>query len=152
MTGSAVSLGLTEGPIRHQQSIIGLPIRATVWGQHIIDYISQGGGVFLALTLKEWNTNSKANMWPYGSTHGQFPVTGELLSPYFKQIVLTALAGTPAATEGPVTRTFAYAALIPGHNLDVLLGPAERNVSLVLGVLPQQVSSTVGKAEYFTDT
>lgn len=151
-TFEAVSIGLMEGPIRHQQNIIGLPIRTTLWGQHIIDYISQGGGVFIILTVKEWSAGSKAALWPYGSTTGIFPITGELLNQYAGPLVLTALAGTPAATVGPVTRTYNLALMLPGHNLDITFGPMERNTPVVFGVLPEISGASVGKAVYFTDT
>lgn len=151
-TFNGTGIGLMEGPIRHQQNIIGLPIRASLWGQHVIDYIMQGGGVFAVLVIKEWKAGSKAVLWPYNSSQGIFPVVGELMNQYFKALVFTALAGTPAATEGPVTRTYNLAALLPGHNLDVTFGPGERNVPIVLGMLPEQNSSTVGQAKYFVDT
>lgn len=151
-TFEGVDIGLMEGPIRHQQNIIALPIRAALWGQHVINYIMQGGGVFAVLTIKEWDAGSKAVLWPYNAAQGIYPVVGELLDQYFGPLVLTALAGTPAATEGPVTRTYPFAALLPGHNIDVTFSSGERNVPLVLGVLPEQNSTTVGQAKYFTDT
>lgn len=141
-----------EGPIRHQQNIIALPVRASVWGQHVINYIMQGGGVFIVLTIKEWDAGSKAILWPYNASQGIFPVVGELMDTYFKQLVLTALPGTPAATEGPVTRTYPFTAILPGHNLDVTFSAGERNIPLVLGVLPEQNSTTVGQTKYFTDS
>lgn len=152
VTFNGTSVGLMEGPIREQRNIIALPIYATVWGRHVIDYIMQGGGVFVVMVLKEWNAGSKAAIWPYHASQGNYPVVGELLNPYFKALVLTALAGTPAATEGPVTRTYALSALLPGHNTDITFGPGERNVPLVLGVLPQQSASDVGRAVYYVDT
>lgn len=151
-TYNAQSIGLMEGPIRHQQSPIGLPIRASLWGQNILDYIIQGGGVFVVLVLKEWNTNTKLVMHSQNASHGIFMEAGKLYNTFCYQLVLTALAGTPAATEGPVTRTYPYCAVLPGHNIDVTLGPVERNVPVVLAVLPEQDSTNTGRAKYFTDT
>lgn len=152
VTYKAQSVGLMEGPIRHQQNVMGLPIRSSLWGQNIMDYIIQGGGVFAVIILKEWNTNSKALMHPFDASHGIFPVSGMLMNPFTGALVLTALAGTPAATEGPVTRTYPLAGILPGHNLDIALGPVERNVPVVVCALPEQDSANTGKPKYFTDT
>lgn len=151
--GAATDIGLMEGPIRHQQNIIGLPIRTSLYGQNVIDFIQQGGGVFVVLTVKEWDAGAKAAMWPYNTSHGIFPLTGTLFSATgVGQLVLTALAGTPAATEGPVTRTYPFIGLLPGHNLDLTFGPMERNVTIVMAALPEQNSSNVGQPKFFTDT
>lgn len=150
--GAATSIGLVEGPIRHQSNLIALPIRCSLYGQNIIDYINQGGGVFFVIVLKEWSTGSKGLMHSWSTVMGTFPLTGTLLSPYFGQLVLTALAGTPAATVGPVTRTYPICGLLPGHNLDEALGPVERNIPLIGCALPQQYSTIVGQPTYHTDT
>jgi hypothetical protein len=151
-TYKATDVGLMEGPIRHQQSIIALPIRATLYAQNIINYILQGGGVFGVITVKEWDSGAKALMWPFNASHGIMPVVGNLIDQYFGALVFTALTGTPAATEGPVTRTYPFAGLLPGHNLDITFGPMERNVPVVITALPEINGTTVGSAKYFTDT
>ena len=152
-SGSATDIGLMEGPIRHQQNLIGLPIRTSLYAQNVIDFVMQGMGVFIALTVKEWDAGAKAIMWPFNTSHGIGPLTGTLWSAVgVGQLVLTALSGTPAATEGPVTRTYPFCGLMPGHNLDILFGPVERNVTIVLAALPEQNSSTVGQPKYFTDS
>lgn len=150
-TYNGQSIGLMEGPIRHQQSYIGLPIRASLWAQNTLDYIFQGCQMFAVITLKEWNTNTKLLMWPFNASHGLGLKSGELVGSgaYAKQLVLTALAGTPAATEGPATRTYPLAVLLPGHNIDVTLGPVERNVPVVLGILPEDATNV---PRFFTDT
>ncbi len=150
--GAATDIGLMEGPIRHQQNLIALPIRCSLYGQNIIDYIAQGGAVFAVAVVKEWDAGSKAFMHSFNAAHGIFPLTGTLINTFYGALVLTALAGTPAATEGPVTRTYPICGLLPGHNLDITLGPVERNTPVVICALPEQNSSTVGQPKYFTDT
>lgn len=152
VTYKAASVGLMEGPIRHQQSVSALPIRASLWGQNVLDYIVQGGGVFAVIMLKEWNTNTKALMHPFNASMGIFPKAGMLINQYFGSLVLTALAGTPAATEGPVTRTYPLAGILPSHTLDVVLGPVERNVPVVVCALPEPESVGSKDVKYFTDT
>jgi hypothetical protein len=75
-----------------------------------------------------------------------------VFSSYVDQLVLTALAGTPAATYGPVTRTVDYCAVLPGHNLDITFGPVERNVVVALAVLPQPLTGGSRKAKFFAST
>jgi hypothetical protein len=57
--GAVRNCGLFEGPIRWQQNAIGLPIRASQWGQTIIDYVMQGAGYFAVVVVKEWGTDSR---------------------------------------------------------------------------------------------
>lgn len=151
VTYKSNSIGLLEGPIRHQQDFSGIPMRAGIWGQTIFDYIIAAGAVFSVIAVKEWNTNSKALMWPFDTSHGIFPNAGKFLSTYAGSLVCTALTGTPAATEGPATRTYPLAVLLPGHRLDITMGVAERNTVVVLCALPEQDGSNVGQAKFFTD-
>lgn len=152
--GAATDIGLMEGPCREQKSIIGLPIRTSLYGNQVIDYVMQGGGVFVVLTLKEWDAGSKAVMWSFATAalQGNMPLVGTLFNTFCGQLVLTALAGTPAATVGPVTITYPLCAILPGHNLDITMGPMERNIPLVLAVLPQKYSTIVGQATFYTHT
>lgn len=150
-TWNGQDIGLFEGPVRLQQNLIAQPVQASQWGRTIIDYIIQGGGFFGVIVVKEWTTNSKLFMWPFGSTHGIVDEPGKLFSSYCQALVLTALTGTPAATYGPVTRTYPYVATLPGHNLDITMGPMERNVVVAVGVLPEPASGGSRKAKFFTD-
>lgn len=151
VTYKGTTIGLMEGPIRHQQNLIASPIKAALYGQNIIDYIVQGMGVFAVIVIKEWNASTRALMWPVNTAPGIGALTGTLYNTFLGELVFTALTGTPAATEGPLTRTYPLAGLLPGHNLDVPMGPVERNVPVVVTCLPEQNSSTVGQPKYFTD-
>jgi hypothetical protein len=145
-------IGLMEGPIRLQQNVNGIPIRATQWADTIIDYILRGAGCFGVVVLKEWTTYTRTFMWPYGSTMGIVDEAGKKFSDYASQLVLTAQANTPAATLGPVTRTYPYCAVLPGHNLDKPLWAGPRDIVVALGFLPEPASGGSRKAKFFTDT
>lgn len=151
---SAHDIGLTEGPIRLQQNVNGLPIRATQWADTIIDYVMRGGGAFGVVVLKEWTQYTRFFMWPFGSTMGIVDEPGRKFSDYCSQLVATAQANTPAATLGPVTRTYPYLACLPGHNLDMALHAGARDIVVAVGVLPapQDGGSNKRKAVFFTDT
>jgi len=158
VTWKGLDLGLTEGPIRMQQTAIGLPIRAQQFGQTIIDYVMQGGGAFGVIVLKEWTSNVKKFIWPFavigGATEamGQVERPGTLLSQYTGTLVLTALAGTKAAEFGPVTRTYQHCAALPGHNIDITFGPTERNIVVALAFLPDRFASPDYRVQFYTDT
>lgn len=152
ITYDGAALGLLEGVVRHQQNLMALPIRCSAYGQNIIDYVIQGGGCFPVFTLKEWNQNTLNAMHSFSASMGLMPLTGTLFSSFCNALVFTALPGTPAATEGPATRTYAYAALLPGHNVDITFGATERNIPIVMAVLPQQYSTIVGQPVYYIDT
>lgn len=146
------SIGLFEGPIRLQQNVNGLPIRATQWGDTIIDYILRGAGCFGVVTIKEWTTYTKTFLWPYGTSMGIVAEAGVRFSDYCAQLVLTAQANTPAATLGPVTRTYPYAAVLPGHNLDMALWAGPRDIVVAVGFLPFPTTTGSRKAQFYTDT
>jgi hypothetical protein len=146
------SIGLFEGPIRLQQNLNGIPVRASQWGDTIIDYIMRGAGCFGVMVLKEWTTATKAFIWPFGSTMGIVDEPGKKFSDYCTQLVLTAQVNTPAATLGPVTRTYPYVAVLPGHNLDIALVAGMRDIVVAVGILPEPNSSGSRKARFYTDT
>ena len=153
IAGAVYDLGLLEGPIRFQQSAIGLPVRASLFAQNIIDYIMQGGGYFGVVTIKERTTGTKKFLWPFGANAGIVDEPGLLFSHYCDQLIATAVPNTPAATYGPVTRTANLAAVLPGHNLDEMYGAVERNIVVALGFLPERYSSSTGfKLRYLIDT
>jgi hypothetical protein len=152
MTYKGTSVGMMEGPIRGQDQHIAAAIRASLYGQTIIDWINQGMASFVAFTVKEWNAGAKAAMWQAGDAPGQCVEAGVLMNTRAGALVLTALAGTPAATEGPVTRTYALAMLLPGHNVDVTFGPEERNVAIVMVALPEPLTTGSKKTKTYADT
>lgn len=151
-TWNGVSIGLMEGSMHSQEQHIALPIRASLWGQTILDYINQGAACFVVFVLKEWNAGAKGALWQAGGALGTVDEAGLLMNTKAKPLVLTALAGTPAATKGPVTRTYPLAMLLPGHNLDTTFGPEERNIPVVMVALPEPYSSGSKKAKFYTDT
>lgn len=149
------AIGLMEGSIFDESTLLETEIRASLYGKQVIDTIDDGMTQFIILMMKEWNTNAKKVFYPNaatagtGGTHGK---AGRLNSALSKALVLTALAGTPAATEGPVTRTYNYAKLAGGHNMRLTFGPEERNVPVVFRIFPEEVTSGSKTTKYFADT
>lgn len=109
------------------------------YGLSTIEIINLGIDVFLSGTMIEWNATVKKIIWPYGSAgtfDGKLTKIGHLDSDNAKQIVLTALAGTPAATLGPATLTAAKAILAPENDVNIIFGPDETPIPILFQLLP----------------
>lgn len=151
-SGSEVDIGLHEGPVRMQITSHARDVRADRFGDSVLDGIYRGGDCFLLFVLKEWDAAAKAAMWPFDTDLGLSGKIGRSMTDVAKSFVLTAIAGTPAATNGPATRTFAKAIFSPEHNKEVIFGNEERNVPLVLRCYPTEVTAGDSVLRWFTDT
>lgn len=127
-------------------------VRSQLFGDAIIDWIYRQRDSFVLAVFKEWDANKRAMFNPYGSTLGQTDVSGRLASDLAKTLVLTAVAGTPAAAaNGPATRTYALALLAAEHVVQTPLGPVNRDVPILFGIIPA-VNSTTGVLTHYVDT
>ena len=160
-TYGGVFIGLTEGVIRHEHTPTGIPIRGgTLYGNSVLDEIYAGTEHFLSIIIKEWFDTTFDLINPFDTTSGatsQLGNTGVIGRSKWDlagQIILTAVAGSPAATVGPVTRTYPKAILASDATVLTTFGVAERNIPLTFRILPQAVSDTVTNAQltYFTET
>ena len=96
------------------------------WGLSVIDSVWRGGNCFLQFTSKAYKQGSLAAFWPYGGAKNANGVLGVLVddtiaapnkvpiatlaSGLAKTFILTATAGTPAASA-PATLTATQALL-----------------------------------------
>jgi hypothetical protein len=125
------------------------PINDTAtYGDTLIDGVYRGiSGVQVVVTVKEWNTAVKQILWPFGdfaspTFSGALGVIGKLISDAAKSLVLTAVTGTPAATNGPATFTAAKAILSPANDVSIIMGPTQRDVPLLFDLLLYDDSGT----------
>ncbi len=151
VTYNSVDIGLMEGPLTNSSINHGIVRRASRYGDSGISGIYTGGDNFVQIILKEWTTAVKSILYPWG-TIGQSGVIGRALEDLASALVLTAIVGTPARTNGPVTRTYAKALMTEEHNLDVLMGNVERNVPVVLRCWPTEVTPGSSELQWFVDT
>lgn len=94
------------------------------------DAVNRGVDMFIDYTLIEYNAARALSLfWPLSSTIYDMGVIGRLDSGIASQIILTALAGTPAAAT-PATITFPLAILAEGFPLDILYAPELREVPI----------------------
>lgn len=111
------------------------------YGRTTLGALHQGADAFFQGTFMEWNTAQKAALWPFGvlgvvGTHG-----GDLYD-LAQALVLTAQAGTPAATSGPATLTASKACLAPNFNTRFLFSSVLREVPIRLQLFPYLNVST----------
>lgn len=111
------------------------------YGDTRIDGIYRGKDVFLRLIVKEWTAGVKKMLWPWSVPaapvfDGKLGLIGQLASDCAKVLVLTPVANTPAATNGPASLTANKAILAPENDVSILFGPDERDIPLLLDLLP----------------
>ena len=146
------AIGDVEGVWQINTSSYGKPVRASQWGDMVVDSIHAGINQYIIVNLKEWTDETKAIFWPWDTVFGESGTPGVLLSSLAKQLILTAVPGTPAATEGPATITFPKAIYSPGHSMTWPFGVGERNISIVLMCIPCIPDPADQSLSFFTFT
>ncbi|OGT57668.1 MAG: hypothetical protein A3E01_02720 [Gammaproteobacteria bacterium RIFCSPHIGHO2_12_FULL_63_22] len=145
VTYNALALGQARDGYRLRVSPAVEEITGDNYGDTVQDGVYRGGSCFLQMDLLEYNAAAiQTAMWPYG-TFGTLGVIGRLQTALAKQIVMTAVAGTPAAST-PATVTFARAILAPGQQTELLFAPRLRIVPIMFQILPD------GSGNWFTTT
>lgn len=147
MTYAGANVGLiTSGGEHLRYRVAKKKINDTAtYGDTLIDGIYRGmESVQLMVTFKEWNTPVKNAIYPYGANgfDGTLGIIGRLDSDLSQQIVLSAVAGTPAATNGPLTFTAAKAILSNANDIDILFGPDERDIPVLFDLMLYDDSGT----------
>lgn len=102
-------------------------------------------GSFINPLLKALNDGgdslSRNAIWPYGINgpiagfDGTLGVIARLDSDLAQAITLIPVAGTPAALNGPLTFTANKAILSEANDIDILLGPDERDIPVLFNLL-----------------
>lgn len=151
-TFDAVTLGDFEGSIREQFTAHGQPVRASRFGESIIDGVYRGGDCFVLMSLKEWIAGTLDAMHPFDANMGESGVIGRLMSDIAAALVLTAVTATPAAATGPATRTYSKALFTFEHSREIVFGSEERNVPVTFIGFPTEQSATTSELTWFTDT
>lgn len=101
------------------------------------DAVYRGAAVELGFTAIEYNAAAMASLiWPYGTLLDMGRVgRTDVGSSLTKALVLTAVAGTPAA-NAPASLTLTAAILKEGFPVDLLMAPDLREVPLRLRAYP----------------
>ena len=150
-TWNSVALGLFENdaglPVLEQQSS-SEPVMGGAYGKSVIDDVYQGLNVFIALTCMEYKSGPISAFWPYSATLGRMGTIGVLMYTLSQALVLTAVAGTSAASS-PATLTASKAILMPGFASRLVYGPTVRKVPLRFRCYP---FDSGGNVTFWTQT
>lgn len=150
VTWNGVSVGMMEGdagvPTLEQTSHAELISNTTTYGKSAIDGFYQGADWFASFTCLEYKPGSVAAFWPYGLM-GQMGIISRSLFALSAPLVLTVVAGTPAAGS-PNTISANNAILAPGFNGRLLYGPTLRKVPIRQILFP----FNSGSITWFTQT
>lgn len=125
--------GVTFTNVAHMEVIIGDNIARAAQ-----DVVFQGIDVTSDFALMEWDVAAAINMyWPFGTAWLNAGVVGRVAKQQSlaKQIVMTAIAGTPAATQ-PATLTLPNSLLHEGFPVQHIFRPAHRRVPLRMRHFP----------------
>lgn len=148
-TWNSLSLGMVEGGfnIRYRDKEKAITNTST-YADTKIDGIYRGRDVFIDFVLKEWSANIRKLMMPYQSQSGntdfgKLGQIGQLASGVAQAFVLTAEANSPAAANSGGTWTFHLSKLAPENDVRFLLGPDERDIPILMDVLPYSDSGTI---------
>lgn len=125
----------------------GEDITGDAYGRSVIDGIYQGGNAFIGLTCEEYKAATLAAWWPF-SSRGRMGLIGRLHYDMALPLVLTAVAGTPAASS-PATLTATRAFPSPGTQRRVVFGPTLRTLPLRWRLYPY---SSGGNVVWYTET
>lgn len=111
-----------------------------LYGASFLDGIYKGkSDMQLLFTAKEWNSAIKATISTFATTAGTWDGTeiavGTLLSTKALSIALTAVANTPAATNGPTPITFPFCVPSDQNDWELLLGPDETDMPIIFDLL-----------------
>lgn len=136
-TYNGSALGQTEDGIRLIHSVFKRLITGDAGGQTPQNAVYQGMEAFVQYTLLEYNAaGAAAALWPYGSGYlNASAMIGTLDSAHAKQLVLTAVAGTPAANT-PATITLPNVILAEGFPVEILFAPDLRTVPIRQRIYP----------------
>lgn len=150
-TFKAVTIGTFESSLRQNKTMHAQDVLASRFADTVIDGVYRGANVFAIAVIKEWTEAVRDAIWPFDEELGNTGIHGRMLTDIAGALVLTAITGTPAATIGPVTRTYPLAVIAPEHNTEITFGNEERNIPVVFRCLPTITVST-SVAVHYTDT
>lgn len=140
------AVGQTRDGIRTNYTIFKQLITGDSFAQAPQNAVYQGAELFTQFTAIEYNAAKMgALLFPYSGTPGTYFDMGligrldvldlALTNNIAQQLILTALAGTPAAAS-PATITLPLSVLAEGFPVEILFAPALREVPLRLRQYP----------------
>lgn len=153
-TWNSLALGQTQEGFRLSHSFFKRLITGDLAAQTPQDAVYQGREQFVAFRLIEaaaagagalaepyQAANNGINLGTIGVLDIQGSAVGSGFNGPAHALVLTAVAGTTAATFGPATITFPYSILAEGFPVEVLYGPDLRDIPIRMRCYPDMAAS-----------
>lgn len=137
-TWNSLALGQAEAGYTTSHSFMAEMIRGDTYGETPQDAVYRGGEMDISWKSIAYDSAGiQTAMWPWSATIYTLGVPGRTMvgSALAKTLVLTAIAGTPAATV-PATLTFTYAVIKEGFPVELLYAPSLRSVPLRMRIFP----------------
>lgn len=150
---NAVAVGQIEDGVEMEHVPYYEDIRGDNMGDTIQDGVYRGGDMFMSFTMLEYNAAAGAAAtppawWPYHNTWGRIGTIGVLQTSLALAVVLTAVAGTSAATL-PATLTASKCVIAKGFPTRMLFAPRNRRIPIRFQMLPYDSS---GNNIFFSKT
>lgn len=148
-TYSATAMGLTREGFRlrfnpHKRLID----KSDQYGDTVLDAVYRGMSVFLTLQAIEYKAGVTGPAWPYAAL-GVMGTVGRLDSNIAAAVVLTAVAGTPAAAA-PATWTGSKCILGDNNNVEWVMDSSNRETPI--GFRVYAYDSGAGVIKFWTET
>ena len=137
-TWNALAIGQTADGLRLIHQVFKRLVTGDSYAEAPQDAIYRGADLAISFRLIEYDAAAVQTLkWPYSATKWQIGTVGtaDVGSSLAKQLVMTAVAGTPAATT-PATATFPKSILHENFPVEVLFAPDLREVPIRLRVYP----------------
>jgi len=137
-TWNALACGQTADGIRLIHQFFKRLVSGDAYADSPQDAILRGAEVTLAMRLIEYDAAAIQTIkWPYSATKWQMGTVGrtDVGQSIAKQLVLTAVAGTPAAAT-PASITLPLAILHENFPVEVLFAPDLREIPLRMRIYP----------------
>jgi hypothetical protein len=139
--GNSIGLANTDGIMVNDTPIKEI-VKASLYGENLIDKIYLGRKVTVMVKLIEWTSNVRTLINPYGTigTAGQYSVTD---TDYAKALVCTPLAGTTAAgATSFATMTFHSTIASDDNNIEWALKAGLREIPILFDCYYVDVAGT----------
>lgn len=137
-TWNSLALGQSEDGYTTSHQFFWDQIRGDAYGETPQDAVYRGGEFDISWRSIDYDAAGiQTAMWPFSATIYTLGVPGRTAigSSIAKSLILTAVAGTPAATK-PATLTLTNAAIKEGFPVELLYAPRLRTVPLRMRVWP----------------
>lgn len=137
-TWNALAIGITADGLRLNHKFFKRLITGDNFAEAPQDAVYRGAEMFIGWTGIQYDAAALPTiMWPYAATLYDMGVIGttDVGSSKAKSLILTAVAGTPAAAA-PATATFLTSILAEGFPVELLFAPDLREVPLRLRIYP----------------